>query len=243
MVQRLLATKSEAGGARALIGSAWSNIPITILFLAIGTGLAYFYSQGAAYDISDSARIFPLFAFNELPAGLRGLVFAGLFAAAMSSLDSAICAIGATLVSDIAPKRVPRSATRWLSALVGLLLVVVAWWMQSAAEGALSRGLSLVEFALSAMTVIYGGLLGVFALGWVHPRRGSDLSVQLGLGFGAVTGLALFLQGPLGVPSELQLAWPWWIPTSACVAFAIAALGSSSSTAQSGLGEQEQAHG
>jgi SSS family solute:Na+ symporter len=231
MVQRLLATRSGAAGARALFGSALLNFPLTALFLAIGTGLACFYAQPPGYDISDAGRIVPLFALHELPSGVRGLLFAGLFAAAMSSLDSAICAIATTWVTDVAPRPAtggrPAARMRAASLLAAGALVGAAWLMSAyhaSLSGAPAEGpaLSLVELALSAMTILYGGLLGVFGLGFLWRRRGSDRSAVAGLAGGGIVGLALFLH-PV-VLGRTAIAWTWWIPLGAAVAFAIAAI-------------------
>ena len=230
MVQRLLATRDGGTGARALAGSALVNFPVTLLFLLLGTGLARFYAEGADYDIQDAARIVPLFALHELPAGLRGLVFAGLFAAAMSSLDSAICAIAAAWVVDVAPRegrgpalarRIRRVSALACGALV-LSAVAIAAYHRALESGAASGPrLSLVELALSSMTVLYGGLLGVFGLGLLTsgapgPRR--DLAARVGLGVGAVVGLGLFLH-PL-VLGHVVISWAWWIPISSSISVA-----------------------
>jgi SSS family transporter len=238
MVQRLLTTRDGRSGGRALLGSALLNFPLTLLFLMIGTALAHFYANAPPYDITDSARILPLYALHELPSGVRGLLFAGLFAAAMSSLDSAICAIGTTWVIDVVPG--PRSeesqvrALRIASLVFGGLLIAAALGMaqyhdlltsRSAAAGA-SAAPSLVDFALSSMTILYGGLVGVFALGLTTRSRGSRSSVLAGLACGAGIGLALFLHrlAPADWP---RIAWQWWIPLAGSVTFCVAALGRS----------------
>jgi len=84
-------------------------------------------------------------------------------------------------------------------------------------------GLGLVEFALSAMTILYGGLLGVFAVAVLTRRTGSEGSAVAGLWVGAALGLALFLH-PI-VLGETWLAWTWWIPVSASTAAAVTVLG------------------
>jgi hypothetical protein len=88
---------------------------------------------------------------------------------------------------------------------------------------ATGEGVSLVEFALSAMTILYGGLLGVFAIAVLAPGVGSERSAVAGLATGAVLGLALFLH-PL-ILGETWLAWTWWIPVSATAAAMVTALG------------------
>jgi len=233
MVQRLLTTRDGRGGGIALAGSALLNFPITALFLAVGSGIAFSYVTPPAYDIADARSIVPIFALHELAPGLRGLIFAGLFAAAMSSLDSAICALSTTWSVDVARRtrsegRLVRRS-RWASfcfasALVGAALAMAAYHgalSASAAEsGSQATAPGLVEFALSAMTILYGGLLGIFALGLLTQKRGSQASVLLGLGAGAATGLVLFLQ-PLWLGEPL-LAWPAFVPLGAAVAFAVA---------------------
>jgi len=57
------------------------------LFLLVGLGLWAFF-DGRAFDSSD--EIFARFIIDEMPTGLRGLLIAGVFAAAMSSLSSSI---------------------------------------------------------------------------------------------------------------------------------------------------------
>ena len=226
MVQRLLTTRSTTGGSRALVGSALLNFPMTLMFLLIGTGLAHFYASPPDYSIEDHARILPIFALHELPSGLRGLLFTGIFAAAMSSLDSAICALATTWTHDIRPTvsghSNPLRRVRLSSVALTLLLIASALAMAQYHALLANRGtsLNLVEFALSSMTILYGGLLGIFALGVTTRHRGSPASTLAGLIAGGVAGLALFLH-----PILLQrtwVAWTWWVPISASIAFAIA---------------------
>ena len=235
MVQRLLATRDGRGGGRALLGSALLNFPLTALFLLIGTGLAWFYATAASSTgpaVDASTRVLPIFALNEVPAGLRGLLFAGLFAAAMSSLDSAICALSTTWVYDVrpGPPAAPASAARirvgslcFAALLVSAAIAMAHYhaWLEArpAAEG----GPSLIDFALSSMTILYGALLGVFGLGILTRERGSPRSVAIALVVGACVGLALFLQPVFG--GETRLAWPWWVPVTAALSFGIGCLG------------------
>lgn len=231
MVQRLLTTRDARGAGRALAGSALLNFPLTALFLLIGTGLACFYAVPPDYPIDDARRIFPIFALHELPAGVRGLLFAGLFAAAMSSLDSAICALATTWTADVRPgrgdgpaagRRIRLASLAFAALLIGAALLM-ARYQRALASSDTAAPLSLVDVALSAMTLLYGGLLGVFAWGLLTRRRGSDASAVVGLAVGALIGTALFLH-PI-VLGETLVAWPWWIPIGATAALAVTAVG------------------
>ena len=85
------------------------------------------------------------------------------------------------------------------------------------AEGSLP---SLIEFALSSMSILYGGLLGIFARGILLRRSGRDPAAVIGLIAGSVVGLALFLHPVL--LGETLIAWTYWIPIAATCSFAIA---------------------
>lgn len=229
MVQRLLTTRTASAGARALVGSALLNFPLTLMFLFVGTGIAHYYSIAPPYDVAATDQILPTYALHELSAGARGLVFAGLFAAAMSSLDSAICAIATTWVVDIVAhpsgtEAQPELARRLrrASTVTGILLIASALSMSTyhqylQAEGSLP---SLIEFALSSMSILYGGLLGIFARGILLRPSGRDSAAVLGLIAGGLVGLALFLH-PVFL-GETLIAWTYWIPIAATCSFAIA---------------------
>ena len=148
----------------------------------------------------------------------------------MSSLDSAVCAIAATWVSDVFPERAQTASSaaqtarrmRRVSLVVGFALIGAALFM-ARVHASLQTGSnapSLIEFALSSMSILYGGLLGVFARGWLVERRGHDTAGVAALLCGGAVGLALFLHPT--ILGETRLAWTYWIPLSAALSFAIA---------------------
>lgn len=230
MVQRLFATGPVAS-ARALIGSALLNFPLTALFLLIGTALARVAldTPGAVSVNAGGRDIVAVFALESMPSGLRGLVFAALAAAALSSLDSALCAMASTWVVDLeggdpddptCQARLRRVSVACVALLIGAALAVAAY-DQRASALAINGGFSLVELALAAMTVVYGGLLALFA--WaLAGRRAPDASGPVALGVAAAVGLALFLQ-PFWL-GEIAIAWVFWIPCSAACALVALAL-------------------
>ena len=91
-----------------------------LIFLLLGLLLYVYYQRpdimqaaGPGYAIDDSRRVFVEFIMHEMPGGLRGLMMAGLFAAAMSSMDSALNAMASTVIADFyRPLRRRLSRTR-----------------------------------------------------------------------------------------------------------------------------------
>lgn len=220
MVQRLFATGPRAS-SRALLASAWLNFPTTALFLLIGTALARIALDAPELGLGEGRHAVARFALEAMPDGLRGLVFAGLAAAALSSLDSALCAMASTWVVDVrgrsldardTPRALRRSAVLFGGLLIASALAVTAY------DRLASPFLSLVELALSAMTVLYGALLAVFAWALFAGRPLPDRAGVAALALGAVVGALLFLQPVYwGRP---VIAWTWWVPCSACVSLA-----------------------
>ena len=95
-VQRYQTTRTMKDASRSLWTAVIGYIPISILFLFIGTSLYAFYTvhvnqlpvelrTGVVGD-----KIFPYFIATQLPMGIRGLVIAAIFAAAQSTVASSL---------------------------------------------------------------------------------------------------------------------------------------------------------
>src|SRR3989449_11003468 len=84
---RLLAARDQRDPQRLLIGSGAFIIGQFALFLLVGTAL---WLAGADHAGMRSDAIYPTFVITQLPAGLAGLVVAGILAAAMNSHASAV---------------------------------------------------------------------------------------------------------------------------------------------------------
>jgi SSS family transporter len=76
IVQRLLASPNLREARKALIGSGVFIMAQFVLFLVLGVAL-YAHYQGQAFASPDA--IFPTFIVDGLPAGVSGLVIAGIF--------------------------------------------------------------------------------------------------------------------------------------------------------------------
>ncbi len=121
-----------------------------------------------ASSFERSDEIFARFIVEQLPPGITGLLIAGIFAAAMSSLSSSINSLASASAYDFwAPLRgLVGDEARILRVGKGFTLL----WAALLIGGAilfipLSTRTSAVEVALGIASVVYGGLLGAFALG------------------------------------------------------------------------------
>lgn len=208
LTQRMLTCKDEKSAARSVIGGILFGVPSVALFLVVGLLLWLFYQQPQMWTDhgleapavpEDSRRVFLSFIIDHMPAGVSGLMMAGLFAAGLSSLNSGINAMASTFINDfyrrMRPERDERHYLRagrcavvgWGLILGGFAIVCVFWQSQ---EGELREGGTLLTFALSVMTFAYAGLIPVF-LTALLTKGGSTAGVIATLITGFVVVLAM----------------------------------------------------
>jgi len=244
LAQRMLTARSPWRGSLSLVVSQFINLGVLCLFLAVGLLLYVFYQRpdlmGAAAPtdvVADSKQVYPQFLLNHLPAGLKGLAIAGMFAAAQGSLDSAINAMASSAVADLywplrrrlglaVDKGSRAKAPRLAVALMGALLIGVA--ILAAYRYDPGRD-ALLPFALGVMAFAYTGMLGVF-LAALFTRRGNATSVVAAL----VTGLVVttLLQNDVLdrwtwtlFGRAVRLGMFWWMPIGTVASFVVCVAG------------------
>jgi SSS family transporter len=224
IVQRLLATRSLGAARIALIGSGVVVMFQFLLFLMVGIAIwaAKLAPEGVPAD-----QLFPRFILDHLPAGLAGLVVAGILAAAMSTISSSINALASSMTHDLyagwTGRRDPAHLLRvgkLFSALWGLSLIAGALFFYLYTTG---TDTPVVVLALSIASITYGALLGTYILATWRRARGRDV-----VGAVAVTVIVMLLvvfARPLSAYPAFEwldtpgrLAWPWYVPLGTLVA-------------------------
>lgn len=131
-------------------------------------------------DVNDTNYIFPYFILNHVPIGIIGLIVAGIFAAALSSIDSELNAL--TTVSIVDWYQRLRGDLHTEAHYVKSSRGVTFFWGALATVSALLMGetRSIIELVNQIGSYFYGSILGVFIL---------LLWVKRATGTGALTGL------------------------------------------------------
>ncbi len=215
MTQRMLTCKNLKQGRWSLILTGIIDFPIVITYLLIGTGLYALYEiVGPALPAAAAADpdlIFPHYIVTALPPGVRGLLIASIFAAAMSSLDSSINALSSSAVMDIYRPfiRPGRSEKHYLAAsrvfVAGfcLLLIGAALALEQIPGGKLWLGFKVTGFT-------YGALLGIFLLG-VLTRTTNDRMNIFAMVTSPLVLLAFTFSEQYLFAGRTLLAWPWYV--------------------------------
>lgn len=192
VVQRYLTTANEKEAAKSIWTNAILVVPASLLFFSVGTALYVFYKAhpGELNPMLNADAVFPWFIAHSLPAGVVGLVIAGVFAAAMSSLDSSINSISTVITTDFYRRARPGVSERTCLRLARTLTVILG--LVATGTALLMAGYkiqSLWDMFLRIIGLLGGGLAGLFVLG-IFTRRAN--------GSGALIGAVL---------SALLLAW------------------------------------
>jgi SSS family transporter len=195
VVQRYMTTPDTRRAARSIWTAALLSIPATFLFYGLGSALHVFYkSHPEKIDPTFMTdQIFPLFIAHEVPVGLAGLIVAGIFAAAQSTISTSMNSTATATVSDfMRPFNLLTTERGYLNWARGATLT---YGVAGTLLGLLfidPSNRSLFESFILVIGLFMGVLGGLFALG-VLTRRANGWGSLLGAVAGAsVMGLLPF---------------------------------------------------
>ncbi len=188
VVQRYLTTATEAEARQSIWTNALMVIPASLMFFMAGTALWVFFSHNPG-ELNVTGRtddIFPYYISTQLPAGLRGLVIAGLFAATMSTISSSMNSIATVLTTDfyqfLRPKATDNQRFRFarFSTLgLGLVGVGIAFWL------VYLQNSSIWDQYLK-LTGMFGGCLAGMFIAGIFVRQITSGGMLLGFLLSAV---------------------------------------------------------
>ena len=198
IVQRLLATKNLRNAKKAVIGSGIIIVIQFSFFLIIGILLYAYYGN---LDMR-SDEIFPKFIIEVLPAGVSGIIIAGLLAAAMSTLAGSMSSLSSSAMMDIFVPYFGKNfneknkliISRIITVFFAILLILFALLFIESSQ-------AVVEVALSIASFTYGGLLGAFLLGLIN-RNVKEREAIIAFAAG-ITAMIFIISFDL-------VAWTWF---------------------------------
>jgi SSS family transporter len=239
-VQRMLTAKNRRESAKATILSGLVDLPVVSAFILVGVLLYAYYQVHPSADLPSKdgviigREVFPYFILHEMPAGMRGLVTAGILATAMGSLSTALNALATSFSRDFALPRLERSGIlvdewqrvrvlRQSTVLFAALIVVVG--VATAYYMAMHPDAAIIPLVLGILGFTFGSLLGIFLLGIFTRRRGSDAGNVLAMSLAVVAVIFMSnadLQKAAGITTPFVLAFPWRITLGTLVTVAVA---------------------
>ncbi len=193
IVQRALAAYDERNARRGTIFAAYMKLLPLFIFIVPGM-IAYALAKNGQLDAviltkEGSNQAYPLLIKAILPAGVRGLVVAGLLAALMSSLAAVFNSSSTLFTIDIYKKLRPQSSEAhlvWVGRLAtGVMVLLGLIWIP--VMGLLSS--QLYDYLQTVQAYIAPPIFAVFFLG-VFFRRINRVGCMVGLVGGFAIGMA-----------------------------------------------------
>jgi len=227
MAQRIFCCRGPRGAKLAVL-SSWFGQAITAMMLLVGAGIYAYYKTfpealtGQALNkyFEEPDRIFPIFILTQIPQGLAGLIIAGIFAAAISSMTSILAALSQTTLSTVyLPLRAKVAGvdpndedamsdltasegtrivkmSRILILVWGTLLCLAAFAVDAFKN---ATDVPILSLALGLAGYVHGALLATFLLAWLPLK---------------VSGRGLVWAAPLSVMTVFALRfhepWAYW---------------------------------
>ncbi|MCH7559026.1 MAG: sodium/solute symporter, partial [Planctomycetes bacterium] len=172
-VQKYCSVSTEREAKRSIWIAMLIYIPLTAVFLYIGTTLFAFYSQGdelVRAGITRGDQVFPYYIATQVPSGLKGLIIAAIVAAAMSTVDSALNCSATVLLLDF-HKRYFNPNIGERASMVFLRLGTVVWGLLGTGAALLMiRAKSILDVWWQISGIFGGALLGLFLLAFMRIR-------------------------------------------------------------------------
>ncbi|MBT8368565.1 MAG: sodium:proline symporter, partial [Deltaproteobacteria bacterium] len=210
--QRELSTRSVADTNRALFLDGMMRFPLVFSYCFLGLCLgAYVLLHPdfvSALPLTAKGEpnynvAVPIFVLKHFPDGLIGLGMVGLFAGAMSSLDSTLNALSALSMQDIVKRHLKIDLSGRKELIISKLLTVF-WGCVCLFFAFFVGGIAdtIVESINKIGSLLNGPLLAVFLMGMLTQRiNGQGATAGLIVGFGV--NLLLWRFAP-------TISWLWW---------------------------------
>lgn len=191
VVQKYVSAKNPREAFKSIWICCACSVPTWAFFMLVGTSLYVFFKQhpdpqatailtGAGGAKAES--ILPFFCVKMIPTGLAGIVIAGILAAAMSASSASISGISAVFITDIYRRHLVKAAGEkhyvFMARLVSALSCVLM--MGGAVVYYTFSDLTLQDLGTKLASILGGGILGVYVLGFL-TTRGTARSVAVGI--------------------------------------------------------------
>lgn len=171
-IQRYMSSRSDKDAQKSALYGGLMYVPVSALFLFIGTALFSFYkaNPGLLPVGVDGDEVFPWFIVNQLPVGLTGLLISSIFAAGMSTISTSLNSSATVILVDFFKLPPGGQETERKS----MLVLYLSSFIFSVIAIIIAVAMINVQSALDAWwklaSIFSGGMLGLFLLGYLAPK-------------------------------------------------------------------------
>ena len=200
-VQRYIASGSDKDAKRSALFGGLIYVPVSFVFLFIGTGLFAYYQSGAGelsaalMDPAMGDRVFPYFIVHSLPVGVSGLLIAAVFAAGMSTISTSFNSSATVFLTDYYKRYFKKESSERDSMKVLYISSIIISLLGVGIGIAMINVKSALDAWWKLASIFSGGMLGLFLL-----AAFTQIKRPVAVVVGTVLGLLVILYlsaGPL----------------------------------------------
>lgn len=222
VTQRALCCKNLKEAQKA-VGFSVIGVTTTWIMALVGLALVAFYhinplsEEVQATMLNEPDKIFPYYVVQQLPDGISGLIIAAMFAAGISTLDSALTALSQTSVMGLGSWIYPKIKLMSEKKVVKLSKMAIILW--GAILALLAYGFSflqdggLLALGFKVPGYAYGVLIGIAFLALM--RKGEFIGIFIGAILAIAAIAAMHVEG---------ISFFWWFPVGALIVMGVGLL-------------------
>lgn len=175
IMQRTLGARSLKQGQMGVIFAAW--LKLLIPFIVVFPGIMALQLYRDQLVTADAA--YPLLIKNLIPAGLKGFMFAAIFGAVMSSLDSMLNSASTIFTMDLYKRHFKKDASPKTLILTGRIMTVVFVLIGCLIAPQLGhpRFMGIFHYIQDFQGFISPGILAAFVFGLIFKRAPASAAI------------------------------------------------------------------
>ncbi len=175
IMQRTLGAKSLKQGQVGVIFAAW--LKLLIPFIVVFPGIMALQLYKDQLVTADAA--YPLLIKNLIPAGLKGFMFAAIFGAVMSSLDSMLNSASTIFTMDLYKRHFKRDASPQSLILIGRVMTCAFVLIGCLIAPHLGHPklMGIFHYIQDFQGYISPGILAAFVFGLIFKRAPSSAAI------------------------------------------------------------------
>ena len=181
IIQRALASKSLDQAQKGLVFAGFLKLLLPLIIVIPGIICFVMVKDGMIPDIGKSDNAYPTL-LNMVPAGVKGLAFAALVAAIVSSLASMMNSISSIFTLDIYKPYINTNASETHVVTVGRLTSVVALIIAGCIAPMLVGLDQAFQYIQEFTGFVSPGALAIFLAGFFYKRATSNGALAAAVG-------------------------------------------------------------
>lgn len=181
IIQRALASKSVDEAQKGLIFAGFLKILLPLIIVIPGIICFVMVQDGMIPELGKADEAYPV-VLNMIPTGIKGLAFAALVAAIISSLASMMNSISSIFTMDIYKSYINKNASEGNMVRTGRITSVVALLIACLIAPVLSNLDQAFQFIQEFTGFVSPGALAIFLAGFFYKRATANGALAAALG-------------------------------------------------------------